>query len=64
MIPTARKPDVLQDLADKGMRTVVLDVTKADSIASAHKEIADITGGRLDILVNNASVHHLTLCPS
>lgn len=36
------------------MRTVVLDVTSADSIAAAHKEITNITGGKLDILVNNA----------
>ncbi|KAH7033601.1 uncharacterized protein B0I36DRAFT_321739 [Microdochium trichocladiopsis] len=58
VIPTARKPDVLHDLAAKGMRTVVLDVTKADSIAAAHKEVAAITGGKLDILVNNAGRTH------
>ncbi|KXJ93491.1 hypothetical protein Micbo1qcDRAFT_146453 [Microdochium bolleyi] len=58
VIPTARKPEVLQDLAAKGMRTVVLDVTNADSIAAAHKEVAEITGGRLDILVNNAGRTH------
>jgi len=37
-----------------GMSTVALDVTKADSIKACHASVAEITGGKLDILVNNA----------
>lgn len=39
-----------------GMSTVALDVTNAESIKACHDEVAKITGGKLDILVNNAFV--------
>jgi hypothetical protein len=41
-------------MADLGMTTLQLDVTKQDSIKACHDEVAKLTGGRLDILVNNA----------
>ncbi|KAJ7607363.1 NAD(P)-binding protein [Roridomyces roridus] len=41
---TARRPDVLADLAAQGVETLQLDV----------EAVAAITGGTLDILVNNA----------
>lgn len=42
------------DLAAMGMSTAQLDVTDKDSIAACKAEVAKMTGGRLDILVNNA----------
>lgn len=36
------------------MSVVSLDVTDSKSIAQAKEEVSAITGGRLDILVNNA----------
>lgn len=39
-----------------GMSTLALDVTNAESIKTCHSEVAKITGGTLDILVNNAYV--------
>ena len=54
VIATARNTSVLSEMADMGMSTVALDVTKADSIKACHASVAEITGGKLDILVNNA----------
>ena len=50
---TARRLESLAPLAARGMRTLALDVTNADSIAAAAAAVAQETG-RLDILVNNA----------
>ena len=38
----------------EGFSTVILDVTKQESIDDAKKKVEEITGGTLDILVNNA----------
>lgn len=54
VIATARRPEVLAELAELGMSTVALDVTDAESIKKCHEEVARINGGKLDILVNNA----------
>ncbi|KAH8885987.1 NAD(P)-binding protein [Thozetella sp. PMI_491] len=56
VIATARKLEVLKELADLGMSTLSLDVTKQESIDAAKKEADAITGGQLDILVNNAGM--------
>ncbi|KAI8151187.1 hypothetical protein K4K49_009241 [Colletotrichum sp. SAR 10_70] len=58
VIATARRPEVLQDLGDKGMTTIALDVTKAESIAECKQKVTELTGGRLDFLVNNAGLTH------
>ncbi|KAF9877271.1 short chain dehydrogenase reductase [Colletotrichum karsti] len=58
VIATARRPEVLKDLADVGMTTIALDVTKAESIAACKQEVTELTGGRLDFLVNNAGLTH------
>jgi NAD(P)-dependent dehydrogenase (short-subunit alcohol dehydrogenase family) len=50
---TARRPESLAALAARGIRTLALDVTNADSIAAAAAALAQETG-RLDMLVNNA----------
>ncbi|EHA56946.1 hypothetical protein MCOR27_009797 [Pyricularia oryzae] len=54
VIATARRPEVMKDLAEAGMTTLPLDVTKTESIEECKKAVSELTGGRLDILVNNA----------
>jgi 1-acylglycerone phosphate reductase len=51
---TARSLKTLGNLAEKGIETLTLDVTKPESIANLKTEIATRTGGSLDILFNNA----------
>ncbi|KAI1294381.1 NAD(P)-binding protein [Xylaria venustula] len=58
VIATARRPEVIADLAGLGMSVVPLDVTDAESIKKCHDEVAKINGGKLDILVNNAGRTH------
>lgn len=50
---TARKPESLVDLADRGAKTLVLDVTDEDSMAAAVADVEDAEGA-VDVLVNNA----------
>jgi len=50
---TARKPETLKELKDKGMNTLRLDVCDMISVKSAIEEIIN-TSGRIDMLVNNA----------
>ncbi|KAK3943424.1 acylglycerone-phosphate reductase [Diplogelasinospora grovesii] len=58
VIATARNTAVLSEMADLGMSTLALDVTKTDSIRACHAEVGKITGGKLDFLVNNAGRTH------
>ncbi|KAI1498585.1 hypothetical protein F5X99DRAFT_411879 [Biscogniauxia marginata] len=58
VIATARRPEVLSELAEMGMSTVALDVTDPESIRKSHEEVAKINSGKLDILVNNAGRTH------
>ena len=51
---TARKAASISDLANKGIETLSLEVTKEDSINALKAEIEQRTSGSLDILVNNA----------
>ncbi|KAF3391544.1 NADPH-dependent 1-acyldihydroxyacetone phosphate reductase [Penicillium rolfsii] len=51
---TARSTQSLQSLEKKGIETFALDVTSVDSIIALKAEIAKRTGGKLDILFNNA----------
>lgn len=51
---TARRTEVLEDLRAKGMETLPLDVTSDDSVREAAARVRELTGGALDILVNNA----------
>ena len=50
---TARRPGSLSALAERGLRTLALDVTDGASIAAAAALVKQETG-RLDMLVNNA----------
>jgi 1-acylglycerone phosphate reductase len=51
---TARNLAKIQHLEELGIETIQLDVTDADSIASAVKHVSSVTDGKLDILVNNS----------
>ena len=53
----ARDPSLGQAAADElGARFVQLDVTDEDSVAAAAARVAEETGGRLDVLINNAGI--------
>ncbi|CZS91911.1 related to 1-acyldihydroxyacetone-phosphate reductase [Rhynchosporium agropyri] len=56
VIATARTKEAIQDLEDMGMSTLALDVTSKEGIAEARVQVEKLTGGRLDVLVNNALV--------
>lgn len=51
---TARNADKLAGLHALGLETFALDVTSDDSVKSAADKVAQLTGGTLDILFNNA----------
>ena len=50
---TARRPETLKELADKGCRTLALDVTDEGSMAAAVAAVEDAEGS-VGVLVNNA----------
>lgn len=57
---TARAgPSKMQYLTDHGVEALELDVTSQTSIAAAAAAVGEATGGRLDILINNAAVFSL-----
>ncbi|POR33050.1 NADPH-dependent 1-acyldihydroxyacetone phosphate reductase [Tolypocladium paradoxum] len=58
VIATARNTAALESMGDLGMSVVQLDVTDTASIAACKAEVATITGGKLDILINNAGRTH------
>lgn len=49
-----RKPAAIEQLIKSNMLAIKLDVSSSDSIAAAVETVSDLTGGRLDILINNA----------
>ncbi|KAL5338120.1 hypothetical protein BJX70DRAFT_388832 [Aspergillus crustosus] len=51
---TARSLNSMSNLPDKGIEILALDVSVPSSIAALKAEIMERTGGRLDILYNNA----------
>ncbi|KAN0060084.1 NADPH-dependent 1-acyl dihydroxyacetone phosphate reductase [Thecaphora frezii] len=53
---TARNLETLRDLPS-GIERVRLDVTDADSVTAAIKSITHETGGRIDVLINNAGTN-------
>ncbi|KAH7391623.1 hypothetical protein BKA64DRAFT_110150 [Cadophora sp. MPI-SDFR-AT-0126] len=56
---TARSTKSLPLLQEKGIEVLPLEVTSAESIAALKEEIAKRTGGKLDMLFNNAGIMHL-----
>ncbi|KAM0321990.1 hypothetical protein ACHAQA_009731 [Verticillium albo-atrum] len=53
---TGRSLKSVANLTEKGIETLTLDVTIPESIAALKEEITKRTGGKLDILFNNAGV--------
>jgi len=51
---TARSTKSLAHLEAKGIEVLPLEVTSAESISSLKAEVAKRTGGKLDMLFNNA----------
>ncbi|KAI3329794.1 short-chain dehydrogenase/reductase [Ustulina deusta] len=51
--------DLLTSLKDRHIETLVLDVTSSSSINAAVTHVSSATGGKLDILINNAGVMHV-----
>ncbi|KAI1419252.1 short-chain dehydrogenase/reductase [Xylaria sp. FL1777] len=51
--------DLLTSFKDLHIETLVLDVTSSSSIDAAVAHISSATGGKLDILINNAGVMHV-----
>lgn len=64
MIVTARRPEVLKEMEDAGMTGLALDVTSPESIAKCNESVTELTGGKLDFLVNNAYAPPFSLLPS
>ena len=49
----ARRTDRMQELRDRGIRTLVMDITDEDSASAGIQQIL-LETGRIDVLVNNA----------
>lgn len=56
VIATARNPDKLSEVKERGIETVFLDVQSEESLHAAVAEVSSLTGGSLDALINNAGV--------
>ena len=56
VIATARSKSSLASLEAKGIETLLLDVTSLESINSLKAKVIQSTGGKLDILFNNAGI--------
>ena len=55
MFATARRVESIQELAKlANVHTLALDVTSEESIKKARDSVSAVTGGTLDVLVNNA----------
>jgi NADP-dependent 3-hydroxy acid dehydrogenase YdfG len=50
---TARRPESIADLAERGCHTLALDVTSEESMSTAVAEVNQAAGG-IDVLINNA----------
>lgn len=56
VIATARNSHKLSEVKEHGIEAVVLDVQSWESLQAAVVEVASLTGGSLDVLINNAGV--------
>lgn len=56
VIATARNTDKLSEVRDRGIETVALDVRSEKSIQAVVLEVSSLTGGSLDVLINNAGI--------
>jgi hypothetical protein len=51
---TSRRLETMKQLSKIGIETLALDVTRSDDIRRTKENISTRTGGKLDILINNA----------
>ncbi|KAM0211343.1 hypothetical protein ACHAQI_005299 [Fusarium lateritium] len=58
VIATVRNTDMIKDLEAPGISVFPLEVTDPKSIGECKEKISQLTGGRLDVLVNNAGRTH------
>ncbi|KAI5460487.1 hypothetical protein BGZ63DRAFT_247801 [Mariannaea sp. PMI_226] len=58
VIATARNTSLIQDMEAPNVSIFELDVTKPSSIDECKEKVAALTGGYLDILINNAGRTH------
>ena len=57
VIATARNVDKLSSLEKAGAKTLQLDVSESQNVLNQKaRQALDITGGSIDVLVNNAGV--------
>jgi 1-acylglycerone phosphate reductase len=54
VIVTARNISLIQHMQGPSVSVLELDVTKPSSIAECKEKVTELTGGKLDILINNA----------
>ncbi|RUR05251.1 SDR family NAD(P)-dependent oxidoreductase [Legionella sp. km772] len=54
VIASCRKAEDLQKLTNQGIEALLLDVSDSQSIQTAFNQLLTMTGGRLDVLINNA----------
>lgn len=54
VIATARTVSSMEALRKLGIETLALDVSEVKTIDAVKDRVREITGGKLDILVNNA----------
>ncbi|RDA93320.1 hypothetical protein CP533_2031 [Ophiocordyceps camponoti-saundersi (nom. inval.)] len=54
VLASGRNPSKLRQVETAGMETVQLDTTSDESIAACVVRVRDLTGGSLDVLLNNA----------
>ena len=55
-IATVLPSESSQHLSEAGITWFPLDVTKEESIITLKENVIQLTGGHVDVLVNNASV--------
>ncbi|KAH6886233.1 hypothetical protein B0T10DRAFT_490874 [Thelonectria olida] len=58
VIVTARNISLIQHMQGPNVSVLELDVTKPSSIAECKEKVVELTGGKLDILINNAGRTH------
>ncbi|EPX70784.1 1-acyldihydroxyacetone phosphate reductase [Schizosaccharomyces octosporus yFS286] len=56
VIAASRRIETMANLAEMGIRTIVLDVSDTTSVSEAEKVVRSETGGKLHYLINNAGV--------
>ncbi|KAF7297352.1 Arabinanase/levansucrase/invertase superfamily protein [Mycena indigotica] len=54
VLATARKAEVCSELISLGFEALEVDVTKIESVHALRDKVSQLTGGTLDVLVNNA----------